>query len=259
MPSNKVPTKKYMIIFLTLLVISLITRNALAVTITVDGVKEAVWDAGDGGGDVPGSQTDPDEGLITNGYDIQEFKWTNNASNMFFLMDTYATTIWTGTPFPTLIICLDMDNNTATGGTYTNCAGMSGIDRSISATRFGAEIYDSDPNTGNFINVASLGRAGEITEIGAAFADLGLGTTFTCGGTIVAAVYFDNGIVDPDDNTPDTGTFNIGCGGPTAVGLANQSAEWMNPAGTLLVLVLALGLVTMVGYTFIARRQAQTL
>lgn len=67
-------------------------------------------------------------------------------------------------------------------------------------------------------------------------------------------------------NTP-TGTSPVGevedylwDFSPTAVGLASQNVEQVNdPAGTLLVTVLALGLVTMVGYTFIARRQAKSL
>lgn len=253
-------TNKYMIILLTLLVISLLVRNAFAVSIVVDGTKEATWDTGDGGGDVPGSVIDPDEAAITDGYDIQEFKWTNDTNDMFFLMDTYATTIWIGTPRPTMIICLDMDNNAGTGGTYANCASMTGIDRSIVTDRTASEIYNGVPG-GVYINDATYARVGEITEIGASFADLGLGTTFTCGGIIRAAVYFDNGIVDPDDNTPDSGTFNMGCGGPTAVSLANQSAggQSNNPAGPVLVIALVLGLVTTVGYTLVARRQPKTL
>jgi LPXTG-motif cell wall-anchored protein len=50
-------------------------------------------------------------------------------------------------------------------------------------------------------------------------------------------IFFDNGTTDPDDNTPDSGTINIGCGSPTAVTFSSIDA------GPALASPIAVGLV----------------
>jgi hypothetical protein len=218
----------------SLAIILLTVQAAYAITITVDGTRESAWD-GDMG-QLPGIQSDPDESGITDGYDVEEFRWTNDATNMYFLMDTYASTIWTGNPAPTLVICINLDNNTATGGSYSNCNNMTGIDRSIVVTRYGIDVYDGDPNTGTLISATTQdATSGDITEVSIDLASLGIGSTFSCIQGMPAAIYFDNGIGDPDDHTPDTGLFTIGCGSPTSITISESnaqpsSAQWVTPA-----------------------------
>ena len=117
---NKVmKSRKYVVFLLLLLAMVVGTAVVHAITIVVDGVREAVWDTGSGV-QLPGIQNDINEVDITDGYDIEQFLWTNDQDNMYFLMQTFATTIWTGTPIPTLVVCIDTDNNTTTGGSYAN-------------------------------------------------------------------------------------------------------------------------------------------
>jgi hypothetical protein len=245
---------------LMLLMALMAVSVAYAITIVVDGVREAVWDTG-AGGQLPGIQNDPDEPAITDGYDMQQVLWTNDQTNMYLLIQTFADTIWTGTPRPTIVICLDTDNSTITGGFYANCNNMSGIDRSIIidranfvGTTLNVLVNDGDPNTGTPINGGIWGaRTTNVSEISIPLADLGLGGV-TCTGNIQANVYFDNGIVDPDDNTPDSGTFAISCGSPTAVSMKNISTATTNPANWVGALALMLAVVT-TGAVVVRRRQ----
>ena len=226
---------------LALLMALLVAGSALAITIAVDGVRESAWD-GDGG-QTPGNTTDPDEVDIPNNYDIEEILWTNDTTNFYFLIQTYDNVIFTGNPRPTIIICLDTDNNTSTGGSYANCNNMSGIDRSIIIDRSAAEIYDGDPNNGTYLNDGTHAYQTNITEISVALSDLGLSAS-NCSQNMPAVVYFDNGTVAPDDNTPDSGFVAIGCGGPTAIQLTNLEAQNHTPlviAASALLLVLFSG------------------
>lgn len=238
---------KRAVLFALLIGLSMVTVVS-AITITVDGVREGVW-AGSGG-QTPGIQSDANEGGITDGYDVEEVLWTNDQTNFYFLMQTYANTIWTGTPRPTLVICIDTDDNTATGGTYANCNNMTGIDRSIvvdrgAGTTLNVDVLDSDPNTGNSIGAgigARTNPSGVVNEVSVSLADLGLNSAAACSGPMPAVIYFDNGVVDPDDNTPDTGTFNLTCGAPTAVTLANANAQSQTGYFVVLALVGVFGL-----------------
>ena len=65
-------------------------------------------------------------------------------------------------------------------------------------------------------------------------------------------IFFDNGTTDPDDNTPDSGTVNIGCGFPTAVTLSSVEASSSFAAPVALV---ALGLVGALGAVVLSRRR----
>jgi len=212
------------------------TGVAYAITIVVDGIKESAWNGS--GGQTPGSVTDANESAIADGRDIKEFKWTNDSTNMYFLMETYANTVWTGNPYPTLVICMDTDNNSGTGGTYTNC-GMTGIERSIVCTRYGCELYDGDPDNGTLISNPAFGKATVYAEVGASISDLGL-SGICDGRSMATAIYFDGGTTDPDDNTPDTGTFPLTCGTPTAVTLQSTQARPLWPAIGLISIGLLL-------------------
>jgi hypothetical protein len=205
-----------------LLAALMLSSVASAVTIVVDGVREAAWDGS--GGQTPGTILDPNEGAITDGYDIQRVQWTNDPTKLYLLIQTYANTIFTGNPMPTIFICLDTDNNSGTGGTYANCNGMTGIDRTILINRSTVEVYNGDPNTGTVIGNGIRATATNITEVSVNLSDLGLSSAF-CPSSITTAIYFDNGIVDPDDNVPDSGTATISCGAPTAVTLNSLQAQ----------------------------------
>lgn len=241
--------------FLTLLVVLLslfFVQTSYAITIVIDGIREAVWDTG-AGAQLPGIQNDLNEGGITDGYDVEQVLWTNDTSNFYFLMQTYANTIWSGTTPPILVICIDTDNNTATGGTYANCNNMSGIDRSIvidqglTATSLDVLVLDSDPNTGNPLGTGTGARVNTVNEISVSLALLGLNSAAACTGPMPAVIYFNNGVVDPDDNTPDTGTFNLTCGSPTAVTM--QNVETQAPLNNMNLLWLTMGLTLLtIGY-----------
>lgn len=260
---NKVmKSRKYVVFLLLLLAMVVGTAVVHAITIAVDGVREAVWDTGSGV-QLPGIQNDINEVDITDGYDIEQFLWTNDQDNMYFLMQTFATTIWTGTPIPTLVVCIDTDNNTTTGGSYANCNNMIGIDRSIVYTRANfngtvltGTIYDGDPNAGIPIAGASGARlaTGRVNEVAMSLTDLGINSSSACINNMRAAIYFDNGISDPDDRTPDSGTFTIGCGTPTAVNLQS-----FTPAGNSTLPVVAfIGFLALVIVSFgvvIVRRE----
>ncbi|GAB4532830.1 MAG: hypothetical protein Fur0018_21690 [Anaerolineales bacterium] len=223
--------------------------TAFAITIVVDGNQDAVWTTGSGG-QTPGSGMDPDESSITNNVDISVVRWTNDSTNMYFEIETYANPPRLGlAPFLTqLYICIDSDNNLSTGSAYSNCNG-SGFDRYIYVLgNIQVQVQDQ---TFTQIGTGTLGynasAATPVIEISVALSDLGFGPG-NCPATIPVAVYYDNGSSDPDDHTPDVGTMNIGCGSPTAITLSTLSAASGTPylplalAGAAFVLVAGAGL-----------------
>jgi hypothetical protein len=237
------------------LALSLVTfSTGLAITITVDGVKEAAWNGV--GGQTPGAAADDDEGGISNDRDISSFMWTNNTTTMFFLMETYANTTYTGNPAPTVVLCIDIDNNTGTGGSYANCNNMTGIDRSIVYTRFGIELYNGDPNTGTVIGTATVARqtATNVNEFSVDLASLGIGSG-NCTQNMPAVLYFDNGTTEPDDNTPNSGAMTIGCGGPTVIELSNLNARANSAVPTILFAASVCLLIGAGSLYLIARRR----
>ena len=83
-------------------------------TITIDG-NGADWV----GSSIP-AISDPDEVLIlVNRMDVSQVLYTNNVTNLFFRIDTYAST--TNWPVGFAFICLNTDNNLATGGSIDQC------------------------------------------------------------------------------------------------------------------------------------------
>ena len=138
-----------------------------------------------------------------------------------------------------------MDDNTGTGGTYGNCNNMSGIDRYIYINGTNAPaVYDSSfAQIGNGTLGYNQGASNPVIELSVSNALLGFSST-NCTQTIPMVVYFDNGTTDSDDNTPDSGTIDIGCGTPTAVTLTTIGAENNTPlliAAAALLLVLVSG------------------
>ncbi|MDQ7030942.1 MAG: hypothetical protein Q9O62_14810 [Ardenticatenia bacterium] len=215
------------IVFAIVLVL-LSSTVALAVTINVDGNRELAWDTSTNG-QTPGQITDVDESLITNDVDIEEFKWTNDTTYLYFLVDTYDIPRIAGGLSPTRIyVCIDVDNDVNSGGYYGNCNSQSGFDKLVVLNgTTSVELYTYNSGTGSFEPVSSpgssfgydTGAAVPVIEIQVPLNDLGITSSATCIQTMPSVVYYDNGTVDPDDNVPDSGNFNLGCGLPTAITL----------------------------------------
>jgi MYXO-CTERM domain-containing protein len=241
--------------------------TAFAITITVDGDREAAWSGS--GGQTPGTATDPNEGSINDNVDIETFQWTNDTTNFYFLVDVQAA----APLMPALAvvdICLDTDNSTSTDIPSSNAiqrdrcsygTGVSGIDTVVEAYRLGSgtqlvDVYDVTQDPPAVLGSGTLGynpsATTPVVEISAALSTLGYGPG-SCPGSIPMVVYYDGGDTNPDDNLPDSGTTNISCGSPTAVTLSAVGAQ----AGPTVLIGVAFGLVGLValGALVVVRRR----
>lgn len=234
--------KKKMIFFAVVLVVMLGTSVVYSATITVDG-DETDWPASAGLSNDPGG----DETGIPNNADIEYIKWTNNTSNMYFLVNTYTAparlnnSSW-------LLICMDIDSNTLTGSTtsflyYDNCNSQIGFDRvillqsSFGTYSVGVGTVDNSNNiswngSGNAYGYAN----NDLVEISAPLTSL-FGVA-NCPSSITTVVYYDGGDTSPDDHTPDTGTVTTNCGAPTAVSLQNSTASSASPFMPVIVAIV---------------------
>ena len=234
----------------------LTTVVVVAITIIVDGNREAAWSGS--GGQTPGSVTDSAEASIIDSVDIEVVQWTNDQTNFYFLIDVYAAAPLMPDVAP-INICLDTDNNLATDIPVTNtiqrnrCSygtGVSGIDTVVEVYRIAdlgdfTNIFDVTTEPRTNLGAGTLGYNPSATtpviEISAPVALLGFGPG-NCPASIPMVVYYEGGDADPDDNLPNSGSTTISCGSPTAITLENLSARSSN--STLLVgLVAALLLV----------------
>lgn len=211
---------------LALLLAFLTSIVAFAITIIIDGTRESAWN---GGGSI--SDDGGNEIGIRDQNDIDRIQYTNDTTYYYFLIDTFANTIWNN-PFgldPSFYICLNVDNDTGTGtGGLTQCSNgaMTGIDfiiEILGGPTLALNIYDDNFNsvTDTDKQVAFLN---DITEVRVTASAIGL-TSANCLATMPTAFYFDNGIADNEDSTPDNGTVNIGCGAPTAVTLTDLTVR----------------------------------
>jgi hypothetical protein len=214
--------------------------TAFALTIVVDGVREAAWDAG------AGDQADPNEGPITNdGVDIVRFQWTNDTSNFYFLIDTATNTEWDrpgSIDDPYIWICVNNDNNTGTGATLPGNCLESGYDRFIQIegpAPLTVTVYDQ-----NFALVGNgtAATAGTITEVSINLADLGFDLN-NCG-LAPMGIYLDGRTGDPDDNVTDIGDVPVTCGGPTAINLQSFHVTGQSALLPVSVAALVLALLT---------------
>jgi hypothetical protein len=246
-----------------LLVFLLGTTVAHAITIVIDGDRDPLWDGA--GGQTPGTIVDPNEGNILDNVDIEQFQFTNDGDNFYFLIDTHAST-------PSLLpqqyvdICLDTDNDTGTTIHPDNipqmnrCAEVVGIDTVVRIlNQFGsiaAGIVNVTGPTEVFIGsgVAALNSSATtpVIEVSVPLSDLGLSLA-ACTEPIQMVVYYDGASTDPDDNLPDRGATNITCGSPTAVSMHSASAVANSPVSSNALLA---GLVlTIVSGGVILRRE----
>ncbi len=247
---------------------------AYAITIVVDGNREAAWNGS--GGQIPGVITDTNEISITDNVDISYTQWTNDQTNFYWLIGVWAPPPLMP-PLAVIDICLNKDNSVSTDIPVTNtvqrdrCSystGVSGIDTVVEAyiLNNGTQVVDvfnvtTFPKT--FIGSGVLGYSQTTTtpvvEISVPLSVLGFSNT-NCPATIPMVEYYDGGDTNPDDNLPNSGTVNINCGGPTAITLSSLSAksETENTTGLVLLTVAVLGLGAL-GFVAIRRRQTHSL
>lgn len=261
--------KKHFVLLSVLLALIASTVVVSAITIIIDGVQDPVWTTG-AGTQLPGSASDFNEGLVTNdGVDIATFRYTNDGTYFYILIETHANTTWSfAGPDPFMVICFNTDNNPATPGgsdDYGNCDGstsvsMDGIERIVEITggagNLTANLYLGDFITllGSVTGPPDIATQNNITELRIPLTALGF-NSITCAGAFQIGVYLDGVTTDPDDNTPDTGTLTANCGDPTAVSLQTFGAG-QNNTGMVVGLIgaLLLGLLS-TGYLLV-RRQA---
>lgn len=271
--------KKKQIVMLMVVILALVMGTAVvhAITIVVDGVKETEWDGS--GGQTPGIILDTtNESDIDDRYDIKEVRYTNDSTGgtapygfMYWLFETYAN-YDSNYPSndPLIIICLDTDGNTSTGGNAVGyCDDMTGIERRVRIKPTdgtvqvqgwnGSGFFTISQPTGGLRSVAFFDSGSDgiadypYIEAGFDLESLGITNSATCISTMHAAVYFDNGIIDGEDQVPNSGTAIISCGTPTAVSLQSFSA---GPGSSLPVYgVIGFAALVMVGLVALALRR----
>jgi hypothetical protein len=265
-------------ITLGLIVPLLIVGVVSAITIAVDGVKEAAWNGISGPpAQTPAGFPDGNELDIDDRYDMSWITYTNDASisapwgHLYFLVETYATYDDLYPQLvPTIIICLNTDNQ-ATGATAVGyCNNMSGIDRAIYAdlrnrtvtvrSWNGTALVPVTMPAGGMRAVAWLDANADFIadlpyiEIGTDLQSLGITNTATCLSTMPAAIYYDNGMANPEDTVPNSGTFTIGCGGATAVTLNSLQAQ-PTTSPVLPVALVGVSAAALIGVVFLVRRK----
>ncbi len=234
-------TRRVFVMVLVALMLVGVTAVAYAITITVDGSREAAW----GGG---GSANDPNEVDVTNdGVDVQIVEWTNDTTNFYFLIETYAAVTWdlTGFTDAELILCINNDNNVATGSSLPGQCLGTGYDRYIQIVGPTPTINVFDSNFNPVAATTDIAFNGTITEISIDAASLGLSSA-NCG-SMLMGVYFDGQTQDPDDNVLDGGDIPITCGSPTAISLQNiavsgQSVAYPFALGAFGLIIISTGL-----------------
>jgi len=199
---KKVKTEKVIIPLIVLLAMMIFmpAKWVQAITIIVDGVREAAWSGG-------GSATDPDEaGITNNGVDLETIEWTNSTTDFYWLFNTYITTNWNRIgPDPFVVLCIDNDNSDATGTSlFVPCPGA-GYDRYITVegpTPLTVTVFDDDFTTVIPATV-SVATATDITELSVDVTSLGLSSA-NCG-TMPVTVYMDDSTAKRVANPPQNG------------------------------------------------------
>ncbi len=249
------------------LALALVTSGTVwAITIVVDGDREAAWDGE--GGQIPGSVTDPNEPGINDNVDIEVLQWTNDQTDFYFMIGVYGAAPLMPALAP-VNICFDTDNSDTTtipasNGIYRDrCSydsGVTGIDTIAEAYRLAnnslwLDVFDATTDPMTFLGSGTLGynpsATDPVVEMRVPFSLLGYGTGI-CPDTIPVVVYYDGGDTNPDDNLPDSGSIAINCGLPTAVTLSTVDAA---PSFAAPVALIVLGLVVATGAVVLRRRK----
>jgi hypothetical protein len=242
---------KLLAIVISVVTLIMVVGVAYAITITVDGTREAAWDGG-------GGVDDPSEVGITNdGVDIRRVEWTNNTNNFYFLFRTDTATDWNRAPdAPYIYLCINNDNNTMTGSTFPLVCLGSGYERYVrisGPTPLTVVVWDSA-----FSPVAattSVATSGDTTELAVNVAALGLSSS-NCG-SMPTGIYMDGRTSDPDDNVLDTGDAPANCGFPTAITLSRLEAKADTQNNTA-ALILAASVVATLGLAGVVIRRRRT-
>jgi|GEM_PF-1856174 hypothetical protein len=269
--------RRFSIAFTVAIVLALsIVAIAAAITIVVDGIKEPTW--GGSGGQVPGAVLDPNEAAIDDRYDIKVISYTNDAlgsapwGHLYFLFESYSNfdSIYP-VATPQIIVCMDVDNKTSTGTTASGyCNDMAGIDRriyffpslgTVTVQRWNGAAFVVVPQPSGGMRAVAYDdpSASGIADMpyiegGVDLQSLGIINTATCIGNMQVAVYYDNGIIDGEDQIPDSGTFNMSCGNPTAVTLNSLQAQPVNTSPLLPLALVGGAAVILIGAVFFTRR-----
>jgi len=208
----------------------LLASPVFARTITVDG-NPADWV---GSSILP--IADANEPLNTvDVLDISEVYYTYNPTNLYFRIDSYSSP--TGYPIGGFaLICLNTDNNLATGGAIDQCeatGSQNGVDYVIQVfPAAGQQFIRQCPNAVvNYfacppIGAPAFATQNNVSEFGIPLASIGITNVACIGGQydIITSVYLDNGTGDPDDLVPDTGEFTITLACPLPVTLTSFTA-----------------------------------
>ncbi|MFQ5397978.1 MAG: hypothetical protein ACE5E7_00085 [Anaerolineae bacterium] len=237
-------TSRKLSLVLVVVLVFMVTAVAYAITITIDGVRETAWNGG-------GSVTDNNEaGVTDDGVDVQTIEWTNDTTNFYLLLNTYAATGWNtnnGPDFPYIYFCLNTDNNVGTGTASICIQGAGGYDRYVRVsgpTPLTVTVFDQNFNT--IAATTSVATSANITEVSVDLTSLG----FSAGncGSVPSSAYFDGRTPDPDDKVQDGSDFTMKCGNPTAITLQNvdvssQSTMFPVAVGILLLALISGGLI----------------
>jgi hypothetical protein len=253
----------------TVVLALLIVSVASAITIVVDGNREALWNGN--GVQIPGLATDgalPEPNINTN-VNINTFQWTNDPTNFYFLVSTWATPLMP--PLAPIDICLNTDNSNLTDIPASNAilrnrclypSGVTGIDTVVEAYRLNngtllVDVYDATTNpptvTGSGVLGYNPAATTPVVEISVPLPLLGMGPG-SCPSTVPAVVYYDGGDTNPDDNLPNAGTTPVSCGTPTAVTLSSLQAQ-PTTSPVLPVALVGVSAMALIGIVFLIRRK----
>jgi hypothetical protein len=222
-------------VFLGLLLIT----TVFALTIVVDGIREAEWASG-------GTISDGNEASIVDSVDVVTFQWTNDSNNFYFLVETAANTEWdrpSSPDDPYMWFCINSDNNTSTGSSLPGVCQASGYDYYVNVEGPAPSIAVYDANFVAVMATTQIATAGAITEMSVDLAALGFDAN-NCG-LAPTGVYLDGRTTDPDDNVADGGDVPVTCGSPTAINLVALDGSGVD--NSVIALVLFIGMLLVLG------------
>ena len=240
-------------------------QPSYATAITVDG-NPSDWPAGAFLATDPADVIEPSTSANVPDVDISNFYFTNSTTTLYMRFDTYGTpTRWEDISGgdPQVRICLDTDDNIATGATISVCQNQQGVNFQVLLTGTGPSSLTATARAcaaicnGAFVSGVMAATAGNVTEVSIPLSGLGINTNRI----IRTAVYFDNRETPNDDNTPNSGTFGtiVGCTNPTPCSPTAITLSSFSTSSPLSLPWLPLGLVALPvagGAAFFMRRRA---
>lgn len=201
--------------------------------------------------------------------DIAEVFFTNDASHIYWRIDTYADTNWTPLGGHFMQVCMNTDNDTTTGA--TSLGGCNVLPTSdfgfdyvflINSTDSGIPTVQAFYCIGNDCSTAAppvqVNSIGNVTEVGIAVANLGISGCTAGSGCVIPTIIFSETAANPTYNdwvpSPDN-TFDAPIPGPTAINLRTIEPNKSKP---LIIILMATGILIssmMMAVTMIKCRQ----